>query len=277
MLYSAVPPIRLVALDIDGTILDSAKRLSPRTLKAIQGLRRLGLLVTLVTGRTHPATADVAFALSLDGPLVSLNGSLIRPREGPALYAHPIPAERVRRALDAARDLPLDPFLFLDEEILVPEDRMATSRVLDAWTCGKGYRPVSRLEPDGEPVYQVHFGAPPEEGDRLKAGIEGAVGDLFDVFGYIAFSGASYHIELRMPGDDKGTGLAELRGRLGVEKDEVLAAGDWLNDVPLLREAGVAVAMKGSPGAVVEAADHVTPGTSDEDGLATFLEDFFQL
>ncbi|MBI4615277.1 MAG: HAD family phosphatase [Planctomycetes bacterium] len=272
-----MPRIRLVALDIDGTILDSAKRLSPRTLEAIRGLRGLGLEVTLISGRTHPATADVALALSLDGPLVSLNGSLIRPREGPVLYAHPIPAERVRRALDAARELPLDPFLFLDEEILVPEDRMAKSSILDAWTCGKGYRPVPRLEPDGEPVYQVHFGAPPEEGDRLKAAIERALGEIFDVFGYVAFSSRSYHIELRMPGDDKGTGLAELRRRLGLQKDEVLAVGDWLNDVPLLREAGVAVAMKGSPGAVIEAADHLTPGTSDEEGLAAFLEDYFCL
>ena len=89
--------------------------------------------------------------------------------------------------------------------------------------------------------------------------------------------GETWHLEIRIPGDDKGTGLERLRRTLGIAREEVLAAGDWLNDVALLEAAGVGVAMRGAPEALVRRAAHVTPGSSDEDGLAAFLESFFDL
>lgn len=270
-------PIRLAAFDIDGTLLDSAKELRPRTREAIAGLAGRGIVVALATGRIHPSAAEIATALEVDAPIVSLNGSCVRSAGGAPLHDRPIAPGEVSRLLDRVERERVFPFLFLGDEIVLRSDSAPGRSALDRWTSGRHYRPVASFDDVDEPVLQIHLVSPAGAGPAIHAALADELDGGFDLFGYGSASGETYHLEIRTPGDDKGTGLDRIREDLGIAREEVLAAGDWLNDLALLGAAGVAVAMRGAPDALVRRADHVTPGSSDEDGLAAFLEAYFDL
>jgi hydroxymethylpyrimidine pyrophosphatase-like HAD family hydrolase len=101
-----------------------------------------------------------------------------------------------------------------------------------------------------------------------------AVGELLGAALDITYSTGYGLIELSAPGVTKGTGLARLAGELGIAAADVLAVGDMPNDLPMLQWAGHGVAMANAHPAVLEVADEITAGNS-EDGLALILERWF--
>ncbi|MFS0885876.1 HAD family hydrolase [Aeromicrobium sp. 179-A 4D2 NHS] len=251
---------RLVALDVDGTIVDHRNELSPAVKEAVLAVRDRGIPVVIATGRAVPGVYDVLDKLGFrEGLGVASNGSVVfevDPFE--IVHTETFDArEAVRRVLER-----------------VPEALVAVEEV------GVGYR-VNRAFPHGEitgeivldevermvsqPVTRVVVRAPDHDRDEFSAMVEdlGLDGTNYYI-GYTAW------LDLAPDGVSKASGLDEVCRRMGLTARDVLAVGDGHNDLEMLEWAGRGVAMGHGPDELKAVADDVT-GSVDEDGLAEEL------
>jgi HAD superfamily hydrolase (TIGR01484 family) len=254
---------QLVALDVDGTLVDATNRFTPAVGAAVQAMAEFGIPVVIATGRAVPGTTEVCERLELpDGLAVCSNGAVLigyRPVE--IVHAVTFDAsEAVRRVLDH-----------------VPNAFVAVEEI------GVGYR-VNRPFPSGEiagtitiedvdslinePVTRVIIRATETDPHEFLALVEGlGLSDTNYYIGYTAW------LDLAPLGVSKASGLAHVCARLGVDPAGVLAIGDGFNDVEMLEWAGRGVAMGQAPDRVKDAADAVT-GTWADDGVAQELRQY---
>jgi len=251
---------KVVALDVDGTLVDQENRISVAVAAAVAALVDAGTQVVVTTGRSVPGAMEVVERLGLpDGMAVCSNGAVLlgfRPPE--VLHAVTFDAsEAVRRVIEH-----------------VPDAFVAVEEI------GVGYRvnrPFPRADIAGtmtiehldslvaEPVTRVIIQAPNHDRHEFLALVEGL--GLTDTNYYIGYTS---WLDLAPLGVSKASALDLVCDRLGVAAADVLAVGDGLNDVEMLQWAGRGVAMGHAPDHVKDVADHVT-GTVGEDGLATEL------
>ena len=263
--------IRLLALDLDGTVLTPELGISQRIITAVAAARARGVGVTLATGRMYRSTVRYARMLDLPGPLICYQGGYIR--EMPAADGSPgalllhrtMPADAARAALAWSREHGLDPHVNIGDRLLV----------------GRG--------PDEMPDYERMAGVGPEYVADLDEAIEepvtkvlavGAHGLPYEVLAEARQAFAARlevtvshpeYLEFMPLGVTKATGLAFVADRLGIPMSAVMACGDQANDLEMLRDVGLGVAMGDAPREVKAAADEST-GTVWEDGAAVAIE-----
>lgn len=274
-----MPPIRLVALDLDGTLLNSEKTISPRNLAALAALEERGIWMVPITGR--PAQGLPPAVLSLPGLryAVTSNGATIRDLStGELLLERHLSAQTALAVLDACRDVPMIREVFrdgvgylsrgdYDRLCLRYQDDPAMRRyVLDTRKVLPGAL-EDFLRADGGPVEELFFLTDsPAEKQRLRQTLAPLPGIAFaDPF--------PRDLEVIAWGIDKGEALRWLLERLNLSPGEVLAMGDRASDISMLRLAGIGVAPANADPEVKAAADHVT-ASCDEDGVAAALEAF---
>jgi Cof subfamily protein (haloacid dehalogenase superfamily) len=263
--------IRALFLDLDGTLVGAANTVSPRVCEAVTAARELGCEVVLCTGRSRISTEPVAEQLGFRGYAVMSNGAVVMhlgTRE--VLCTNRIPAET---ALAAIR-------MLLAEGVppQVYEDAVESARIL--------YHPAYPVEihsperqqpwPDldrslpFDPICISSYG--PEEVFRPVA--ERIAGKpLPGTFVEQAGTHVAWCLEIHHRDSGKCGGLQRVASRLGVAREEILAIGDHLNDLEMLRFAGTGIAMGNAIPEVRAAAAYVT-GSLDEDGVAQAIERF---
>lgn len=250
---------RLVALDVDGTLVDYENTMSPAVHDAVHALRDSGAEIVISTGRSVPGVLNCADLLGFEGSAVASNGALVifyRPLE--ILHAVTFDASAaVRRIVER-----------VPEALVAVEDIGRGYRVSEPFPAGEinGTITVQTIdELIAEPVTRVIVRAPERSAaDFHELADELGLDDTNYYVGYTAW------LDLAPHGVSKASGLQVLCDRLGIDAADVLAVGDGNNDVEMLRWAGRGVAMGQAPDAVKAAADAVT-GSIDEDGLATEL------
>lgn len=262
----------LIALDLDGTLLPRSKTLPPRTRRAVARLAEAGARVVLATGKTFHLTSRYAAELSIEGPLITLDGTLVRFHPGgETLRATGVPAERVRAAAARLSGLELRSFLVdADDRLLVHADLSDWVDFLGVYATEVATSPRPEEDARGAP----HFFALLGSRDAARRGedlLRPFGGDGLEVFRASFFSRDVDLLVLR-PRTDKGEALALVAERLGVDRERVAAVGDWRNDLGMFRWAGLGVAMANSHPDLIEAADVVLPGDSDSVALAEYLE-----
>ncbi|MDP9393063.1 MAG: Cof-type HAD-IIB family hydrolase [Actinomycetota bacterium] len=254
------PAPRLVALDIDGTVLGPEETVAPAVLDAVRRARAAGAHVVLATGRALLGAQPVAAELELDsGWLVTSNGavtSTINPFE--VVDAVTFDAGPAVRLL--LEHLPV---------ALVAVERLGEGHyVTGTFPPGEltGKQTVVPLEQlVGRPVTRVVLRCPEHEPRDLLDLIERiGLHDVSYAVGYTAW------LDIAPRGVTKASALERVRERLGVRREETLAVGDGRNDLEMLRWAAYGVAMGQAVPEVQDAADLVT-GSVDDDGLATAL------
>lgn len=259
---------RLVASDVDGTLLDPMSRLTERTGRAIDQVVASGTPFVLVSGRPPRWMRTIASRAKLDGYAVCANGAVL----------YDIGADRVLTAVE------LDPVLLADiahaiEEVL-PSCHLAVERTSgDEFLTEHGYtnpwgdderNPASRAELLGQPAIKLLVWDGHLRSEEMAAAARAVLADAVD----ITFSTSHGLIELSVRGVTKAFGLAEVCRRLDVPAGRVVAFGDMPNDVEMLRWAGHGVAMANAHPEALEAADEITAPNS-EDGVAQVLERWF--
>jgi Cof subfamily protein (haloacid dehalogenase superfamily) len=266
--------IRLVALDLDGTLVGDDMRIRPRTVAAVRAAVDAGVAVAIVTGRMSTSALPYARELGLREPIVGMQGALIRsmpapdrPGLGRLLYHRPLPAAAARDALAWCRAHGLDPHLNHLEKMVIPaSDSRAAEYVrfnfgrvvvvpdLDAWVR----HPVTKV---------ISVGDAPTPTRLLPA----ARAD-FDGRAVVTVSHPMF-LEFVAPGVSKGAAVRWLARRLGVDLRDTLAIGDQLNDLEMIAEVGFGVAMPHGP-AELQAAASLVARPFDEDGAAQVLETY---
>ena len=267
-----VLPVRLIALDIDGTLIGDDQVVGERTRAAVGEALRRGMEVALVTGRMATNATPFAEALGLRGPIVGMQGAVIR--------AMPQPGSKRRgrlmlhRVLDAAiaeeivgwcAERELTPHfnslecmviarddVHLDRYSMFAEDRMELVDRIRDWLP----RPVTKIVAVGEGQHSL------ELLDEARATFEGRAS--------VTLSHPRF-LEFLAPGASKGAAIRWLARRGNVPLAQCMAVGDQYNDLEMIAEVGHGVAMPSAPAAVKAVARFVAPPVAEQ-GAAQMIE-----
>ncbi len=271
--------IRLLALDVDGTLAARGHEVTPATRSALERARDAGLAIVIATGRRYRSTARVIEALGFPVPAVCLGGSLVKDAAGETLMAHCFEPEAFLRIagflrerghvvvgqldgpLTGGSDFVIDGSLFWDRWVSLYHERNAG---FAQW------RGQLVAEPRDDVLVIGTFG---ERAELLTLAHEIglALPDRLFVNVVPAFAEGGWYCEIVPAQISKWTGLTQLARKLGIPPDAICAVGDQRNDLPMIREAALGVAMGNAVQEVKEAADLVT-GRHDEDGLVAVVE-----
>ncbi|CAN5165616.1 Cof-type HAD-IIB family hydrolase [soil metagenome] len=259
---------RLVATDLDGTLLGSDGTVPQRNVEAVARLESAGVPVVIVTGRPPRWLDAIADQLEHRGIAVCANGALIWDlRTGTMVNSDPLDPSvltEVTRALRA--ELPEATFAVEYGESFVHESAYPVR-----WAGRNPQVSVRELaEVLAEPAVKLLVRHPSHPSDDLLAIGSKILGDTVTVT-HSSYDGL---LEISAAGVTKASGLAKVAATRGVEARDVLAFGDMPNDLPMLAWAGRSVAVSNAHPSVLAAADEVT-GSNDEAGVATYLERWF--
>ena len=261
---ATVPPsgIQLVAVDLDGTLMDSRKELPPGAVETFAAARRAGLRLSLITGRNVCSVAAIAKELRLTGPHVSSGGALVTGNVGRPVYTrHGLTLDEAREIVEVGRRYDLNSYMAGGTRFRVEKG----ARELPKWHV-PFYPCIPQLCKDI--LADLHF-TPLKitlQVGSTTATLEKAVEDLrkspshFDIT-----SSERYSIEITHYGVNKGSGVRELAAITGVPLEHIMVIGDSPNDLPMFAEAGLAVAMENATPEVKQAADRIVP-SNDEGG-----------
>lgn len=281
--------IRLLALDLDGTLLNSRGQLTGRNREAIEKARERAVRVALVTGRRFRDARPIALELGLDVPLIAHNGALTKHAETlETVVVLPLPLTAARAALSIGRAAKADALVSDDSQglgVLVYDHLSGhnqASRRYVAWASRvhgdegvNAVREVPTLEAylDHDPVHLAFSGtcaAMSELNGSLKRELGSSVRVLATMYPKIDFA----LVDVIHPQASKGIGVAAVATELGVEREEVMAMGDNFNDLEMLQYAGTSVVMGNADSALREIAGLHTTTSNDEDGVAVAIERF---
>lgn len=259
---------RLIATDLDGTLVRSDGTVSARTIATLGRARDAGATLVLATGRPPRWLGDVAAAIGHRGIAICANGALTYDLGAERIVAQRlIPATALAAAIRRLAEV-------------LPDAGFAVERS-DGLHYEPRYLEVSGPIPDGHP----HAGRdelatrpcakllcrdPLLDTDTLLTMAEEALGRLVTV----THSNGKRLVEASAPGVSKATTLARLCARLGIDSSQVVAFGDMPNDLPMLAWAGAAYAVAGAHPRVLAAVSRHT-AAADDDGVAVVLDELF--
>jgi Cof subfamily protein (haloacid dehalogenase superfamily) len=261
--------MKLVAFDLDGTLVGRDLVVHPRVRDAISRMRAAGIRGCIVTGRMYRATISFARELGLDGPVICYQGAaIIDPQTDEVLRDVPLPPETVRTIVDVAEQHRFHLQLYRNDEYYCEE----RNRFSDL------YARLSETQPIVVPSLREAFFSSPSTKAVVIDDADNAAkaatlfGRALDGEAYVTRSLPEF-VEMLNPAVDKGDALRFVAERLGIALHEVLAVGDSWNDEPLLAAAGFSVAMGSAPEALREKANAVVADVA-HDGVAEAIERF---
>lgn len=256
---------RLLALDLDGTLLRSDQRVDDADLAAITELRAAGVTVTIVTGRLHSGSIGAARACAIEGAIACVEGShLVEIASGKTLVHHGLTGEVAAIVRAAFADHGLPSFVFDAEGIHHDHAGAPYAPYITTWS------PKLRVV-EQDVAWQTTPLAAVAVGDEaaiaaVHAELRAHAHQLFSVSFAINMVPGKHAIMVRTAGPTKGTALAELCQLAGCTVADAVAVGDWFNDVPMFEVAGRSFAMGSAPEAVRAKATDVLARTAGSGG-----------
>jgi Cof subfamily protein (haloacid dehalogenase superfamily) len=282
--------IRLLALDLDGTLLNHRGHISERNLEAIESARGRGVRVALVTGRRFRDSRPVALQLGLDVPLISHNGALTKHAETLQTVAVlPLPLDAAREALRVGRAAGADALLSDDYEGLgslvydhLSGDNVAVHRYIE-WAMRlhgdeegrNAVRQVDSLENylDHEPIH-LSFSGRCVAMDQLDELLNAELGSSVKVLSTKYLEQDFTLLDVVNPRASKGAGVAAAAMELSITAEEIMAIGDNYNDLEMLLFAGTGVVMANAPLSLREIPGLHPTASNVEDGVALAIEQY---
>lgn len=260
---------KLIAFDLDGTLHDRASGtpVTDRTKEAVKKVREMGAEVTIATGRMFNSTLPFCSQLGLTVPIICYQGALIGdPVTQEVLWEKPIPLPLAHQVIRLIEETGVSPFVFVRDHFYV---RARTPRV-------ESYEDTLQIEADPVGDLTEHVREAPtkvvvtgedHQIDLVVDRVRSRLGSCLSII-----KTYSHLCEIGHPEGSKALALKRLAGQLNVRREETVAVGDSLNDVDMIRWAGLGVAMGNAPPEVQSAADLVVRPASG-DGVAQLLED----
>lgn len=257
---------RLIAIDLDGTLVNREGDILSSSKKAIQRAIDSGMKIVLATGRMYRPSTRFAQELRLSTPIICYQGALIRePYSENVLWHKPLSVPTARGVIEQVRQTGVQLLVYIDDEVYVEE---ITQRGLwYAQRNGVALHLVKDLAIflERQPTVIVAWGEP--------AGIDRLITCLDADFGSSLLVTKSYpsFCEIGHPASGKGNALKYLAKRLGIKQSQTVAIGDGPNDISMLKWAGLGIVIGTASEEVTAAADWVVD-TETEDSFAGVVE-----
>lgn len=272
--------IRLLAIDLDGTLLNSQFEVSARDRDAVVAAARLGVEIVLITGRRYATACKMAAQLPVEATVISSSGALIRDARGATLRRHLLPAAKARAVLEATHPAPGSALLLFDRN---GKGEVVTEGLDPAHEPIAGY--FQRNQEYLEPVVPLTAALTEDPIEVLFIGAVEAVRELAQrlarapVAASVSVGLAEYPqrdlslLDVLDRGCHKGAALAWLAGQRSINREEVMAIGDNWNDREMLEFSGLPVLMANSSEELKRSGWAVT-ASNDENGVAAAIERF---
>ncbi|SFB41245.1 hypothetical protein SAMN05216312_107224 [Cohnella sp. OV330] len=255
---------KLIALDVDGTLLNDDHELTPRVKQSVTAAAASGAEIVLCTGRGSASALSVLAQLGLSGTVITHNGaSIVDGESREILQESPIGLEEVERYLALCRERGIHFDLNTAFDIYVEQLNEQTASMYARMLSEPILRSREDLYP--ERTVKISIFAPKEDLDELESHWQDWRHELQTI------RSGDYFIDLQHREASKGTALKQWAEKRGIPREQVLAIGNYFNDLGMLQYAGHGVAMDNSPPEVKAAADAVT-ASNNEDGVALVLE-----
>ena len=268
--------IRLIAFDLDGTLLNAAKILTPRNKAALERAAAEGILIVPTTGRLFDAIPDeirhfpfLRYAITINGAAVFDTGT------GGNIYRAEIPLDQAIEIMTYLDRYPIIYDCYKDN---------AGWMTRSMWDQAEVFAPnayyVSSIRTRRKPVPELKEFLRQQGGSVQKIQLfstdpalrTALLKELPVRFSHLAVSSSvERNVEINHEDANKGAALLALASRLGLDRSQVMAFGDGLNDISMIREAGTGVAMQNAVDEVKAAADLIT-GSCEESGVADVIE-----
>ena len=269
--------IKMIGLDLDGTLLNEKKELLPYTKEVLRRALDKGVVVLIATGRPWMGIPEelrkfpgIRYALTSNG------ARILDIREGTVLIEQLLSRESAKKALEICGKYDTLQEVYYDGQGYASADKMAHVEKYHHNPNMWEYLRTTRI-----PVQDIFRLVDEEERglDKVQALFADmnerrlAWDELSRVDGLELVGSLGYNIEVNAAGVNKGTGLVELGKLLGIKREEIMACGDGDNDTVMLREVGFGVAMANAEDQVKAAADYITD-SNDNEGAAKAIEKF---
>jgi|SRR5262245_20768072 len=275
----ASPRFKLFATDLDGTLLDRNGAIHDVDRRAIAELQRRGVAITIVTGRMYSGTRDVARSLGLDGPIGCLDGSaIVAVREDRHLVSRALGGDAGRLLQAALAGGSPAVFVLGRDQIFHDARGVPFTAYLKGWT-----HRISHVEDVTSPP---HWDAESDMAGVIAVGTKDEIDALVAALAHAtdlvspvafpvqreAFSGL-WAMIVRAPGATKGSALEWIAAHHGVDMQDVVCVGDWVNDVSMFQVAGCAFAMGHASDEVkAHATHHLSADVTTGGGIAEAAE-----
>jgi len=260
-------PIRLIAIDLDGTLLDDNSDIPPENIVALRQAHAAGVTVAIASGRMPPLIDPIQDRLAIDMPLIAYNGSRVvgtRAEGRPIIYDRPLAPDVAAFIVDFSKREGHLLNYFLDDRLYGEADG-ERSRWMAYYVARTGaeYTITDLARFDGRAPNKVILIAETPVRDRLYEYFCKELGARAEVVKTVP-----EFIEFMDPGVNKGVALPMLAQHCGVSTQEILAIGDQDNDIAMLEAAGIGIAVANANDNVKEAANNVTRRSNNDGGVA---------
>ncbi|MDQ3011550.1 MAG: Cof-type HAD-IIB family hydrolase [Acidobacteriota bacterium] len=281
-------PVKLLALDIDGTLLTPRGEITPRTSQAINEARQRGVFVVLVTGRRFGSARELVLRLELDIPLVSHNGALTKNIETlETVDFHPLDADTAREIIKIGRQQNVDMICCDDPHGMgtmviegISEKNRAMHRYLDKYRDAVVEVPDLLDYVQTAPIQMMFSGCcdPIDEfAETLAEAMGGpssnSSGNKIQLFKTRYRSVDLSILDVLSTTASKGSSVAAVAKQHGIAREEIMAVGDNHNDLTMLRYAGLGVVMANAEDELKQIGFALTT-SNEEDGVAQAIEKY---
>lgn len=264
---------KMIVLDLDGTLTNREKKITPRTKEALMEAQKRGIIVVLASGRPTQGIVHLAEELKLKqygGYILAFNGGMIIDCcTGQSVSSILLPQHMNRTIMGLAREHQVNILTYENDTILTlkKEDPYVE---LEAKINGLKIRELENMEEYVADLTVPKFLMVDDEGylATVEPLVKAALGRDFSVY-----RSEPFFLEILPKGIDKAQRLAVLLELLGISREEMIACGDGYNDLTMIQYAGLGVAMENAVLSVRKAADYIT-ASNNEDGVALAVEKF---
>ncbi len=263
---------KVLVLDLDGTLTNRDKIITPKTKKALMQAQEKGIVVVLASGRPTYGIMPLAKELELEkygGYILSYNGgNIINCKTQELIFERSIPLKENKRIVQLAKEHKVVILTYRNDEII--SDDASSPYVMKECQINK-LKPVTLENIESSVDFVVPKFLMVEDGDYLsfvEPKIKAQLGS-----GFLVYRSEPYFLEIMPKGVDKARSLERLLMHLGLDVSQMIACGDGYNDLTMIRYAGLGVAMENAVLPVRQAADFITT-SNDDDGIANVIKKY---
>jgi len=269
--------IKLIACDLDGTLLDQDHEITDDNRAVVEQLRDQDFPFVIATGRIYPSALEYSRALGLSTPIISCNGAVIKdPIKDEIIFDYPLGKETLYSMIDICHKYKIY-FHFYGVDTIYAERYERLIKSYDEWKKKDPSKSLVKtcLVDDMSQIV--------EEVTLYKLGLytdeplaKEALADMMTLAGLTSCYSLSTLVDVFCEKASKGQGLRDIAKLYGVDMSHTMAIGDNENDIPMIEAAGLGVAMAGARDFVKAKADVVT-GSNDDSGVAQIIRKHLKL